>query len=213
MKAQAVKPAESEFGLRDARLGTLIRADFKHAHADYMASPTSFHRRVLVFTAISLVSAYTYSARKRFASTFRVPSTAVPLKDIPTLLAESAVLGDDGRVTSRPVFHRLHSDIRFTYGAWVRQLAVPGVDFNGRGWRALRATIAVRNRLTHPKLSRDMGITKVEVKRAMRGVLWFMSMDLAVTIRFADVLARDFPESETPLERARRKNLAGPRKS
>ena len=48
------------------------------------------------------------------------------------------------------------------------------LDVNSLGWRAFKASILVRDRVTHPKGASDLEVTKEEVESTLAAATWFL---------------------------------------
>ena len=88
------------------------------------------------------------------------------------LKAETYIVTDTGRIVSQPRYLSLVATIRLTTRLAQSLNPALSVDFGERGWSALKATIALRNRLTHPKHLDDLQITARDVSQAWASLLW-----------------------------------------
>jgi hypothetical protein len=88
------------------------------------------------------------------------------------LKAETYSVTDTGRIISQPRYLSLAATVRLTTRLAQSVNSEFEVDFGDRGWSALKATIALRNRLTHPKRLDDLEITSDDVSQAWTSLLW-----------------------------------------
>lgn len=82
---------------------------------------------------------------------------------------------DQGEAIERPAFVSIHKSVRFVFRfyAYVYNLEV-SPQFGDEGWQAFRETIAVRNRITHPKSVDEMTIADTEMARVDQAHDWFI---------------------------------------
>jgi len=105
------------------------------------------------------------------------------------------LVSESGKVTSQPRYLSLVATIRITTRLAQRIDKTVEVDFGSEGWSALKATIELRNRLTHPKSQSDLEISPEDVARAWTGSLWLTRLvveTLTATQRELERYAIDF---------------------
>ena len=115
------------------------------------------------------------------------------------LLAERKQIGSrDGRYLTRPFYVSLPTSISFVVK---RYAYVHSVDFDidnrDPGWVALLQAVNVRNRVTHPKCSRDLEVTDEEFQLLNQGASWLRRTLAAVFLEcekayreYADALSK-----------------------
>ncbi len=83
-------------------------------------------------------------------------------------------LNDKGEVVERPARLRLASNVRFAFRLLER--ATGGsfrIDPSSDWWSSLRRTIAVRDRLTHPRFPEDIDVSGEEIVTALKAKVGF----------------------------------------
>jgi hypothetical protein len=86
----------------------------------------------------------------------------------------SGQINDKGEVIERPSKLRLIDNVRFAFRILERANAGKfTVDLAAGWWGSLRNTIAVRDRLTHPRLPQDVDVSGDEIVTALRAKAGF----------------------------------------
>lgn len=97
-----------------------------------------------------------------------LPEEVILLREgVPELEAE-------GKVKTRSANLKFRPNLRFAFRTFAEILNASYVmNVGGRGWAALDSSVAVRNRLTHPKAPEDLNVTDDEISTAGEAHLWF----------------------------------------
>ena len=121
---------------------------------------------------------------------------AKPAGGYPKILArgEYELLSDtsydlkaNGEVKEQMKYLRLPENVRFTfrvigkYFGGTYDLAV-----GGKGWQAFLSAQAVRNRITHPKTSKEFEISDSEIEQCQQACSWFNNLVLSFFQAIAD---------------------------
>lgn len=78
-------------------------------------------------------------------------------------------LNDKGEIVERPARLRLMANIKFAFSLLERAHCLsPQFDASAEWWSCLQASIRVRDRLTHPRMPRDLHVSGEEIVRAIR---------------------------------------------
>lgn len=101
---------------------------------------------------------------------------------------EAALLRDEaydvtesGKPRAKPSFLPIQRNIRFTLAVFARAHGISlQPNCSGRGWQALRQAVETRNRITHPKASTDLSISRGEVELTTEAYTWFLDTMFAV---------------------------------
>ena len=109
----------------------------------------------------------------------RVPLTS---GEVAVLSDESYEVDEKGAVLARSArFVPLYRRVRLAFALTARTSGSDYVlDVSGRGWKAFRHAIEIRNRLMHPKSIDDLAVTDVEMKTILEAQLWFQHTTIAL---------------------------------
>jgi hypothetical protein len=128
-------------------------------------------RRLLVRSIFAFCEAVAY----RLKQLALVSPAAYKLTPAERALAaeEQYELDSSGESRARPAKLRFLSNLRFALRLLPK---IEGAGFtpdvSGRGWQPLQRTVAVRDRLAHPKVSADLQVTDDEARDALTGYAW-----------------------------------------
>lgn len=129
-------------------------------------------RRILVRSIAAFIEALTFSMKalaleSNNADALSGEERMVALERVPELT-------DAGTVESRPAKLRTLSNIRYGFNLLAKvDRAEFQLDVSGEGWSHLRATLAVRDRVAHPKTLEDLNVSDHEARRALCAFIWF----------------------------------------
>src|SRR6266850_1942165 len=137
--------------------------------ADY-----EYHARQLIRTILAYVEGVTFSVK--IWAVARCLDSGIEVSDHERHLAVEvdSELNDKGEVVERSARLRLASNVRFAFRLLER--ASGGrfhFDPSSDWWAALRSTIGVRDRLTHPRFPRDVDVSGAEVVAALKAKVGF----------------------------------------
>jgi hypothetical protein len=119
-----------------------------------------------------------------------VRSIADDLDELSPILAmaiaeNSYSVGENGKLVEQQRYIPMLSMIRLVTNLAKKLSPDLDADFSGHGWTDLKRTIAIRNRITHPKSITDLNITSDDTKTAWSGLIWLLehvALTLNVTI-------------------------------
>ena len=109
------------------------------------------------------------------------------------LLESSFSVGEDGRISEQKRFLSTVAMVRLITRIAAKCAPGNAPDFGVEGWTHLKQTIALRNRITHPKAETDMGISIDEIACAKSAFFWFADLVLGVMDRTTKTF-RDFAD-------------------
>lgn len=165
--------------------------------ADY-----EYHARQLIRAILAYVEGITFSVKIRAVA--QCLDSGIEVSDHERYLAGEidADLADSGEVVERPAKLRLASNIRFAFRL-VERATHGKFKFEASSsswWAALRQTIKVRDRLTHPRLPQDIDVSGEEIVAALEARVGFESTLLGVSLtnRCGRGGSRKRSESENP---------------
>ena len=108
-----------------------------------------------------------------------VRSIADDLDELSPMLAmaineNSYSVGENGKLIEQQRHIPMLSMIRLVTNLAKKLSSDLDADFSGDGWIDLKRTIAIRNRITHPKSITDLNITSDDTKTAWSGLIWLL---------------------------------------
>jgi hypothetical protein len=108
-----------------------------------------------------------------------VRSIAADLDKLPPILAmafaeTSYSVTEAGKLIEQQRFIPLQTMIRFATNIAKELTPELEIDFSGSGWADLKQTIAIRNRITHPKGISDLTVSSEDTKTAWSGLIWLL---------------------------------------
>jgi hypothetical protein len=149
--------------------------DLIEAKEVYKKSNSVFTRRAFVRGAFAYIEGTIWVA-KQACLYFHNESASSTLT-----MAERALLSDQsfdvsgaGLAQERPKYLKLQDNLRFTINMISRTFDLQvEIDTKEKYWLSFVDSIAVRNRLTHPKSLKDYQISVGEVKTCISFIHWF----------------------------------------
>lgn len=108
------------------------------------------------------------------------PQTRLTAEESMLLRDEEAFIDQNGRAQIRPRTQTFLARVRFVLELlrkYNTRSVVP--SFSDVGWRSLQNSVKVRDRLTHPKLARELDVSDDEIKELLQARDWVMSIELA----------------------------------
>jgi len=132
--------------------------------ADY-----EFHARQLIRSILAYIEGVTFSVKVSAAAKCLDRGIEISEHERYMAIEIDCDLNDKGKVVERPARIRLPGNIRFAFSLLERSERLdPEFSSSKEWWSALRSTIKVRNRLTHPQLPGDLDISGDEIVGALK---------------------------------------------
>jgi len=154
---------------------SVLVADIIDARSLVAAADSAVNRRHLVRATFAGVEGLAWHCREHVREIARQMGHLTPLADL-ALREQTYTVTDHGEVIEQVRYLALATSIRLM----VKQAAefVHGfeVDFGSIGWQRLRAAIAIRHRITHPKRIEDLTLSDSDIDTVGLGFDWFLSV-------------------------------------
>jgi hypothetical protein len=133
------------------------------------------HRREAVRTAFAAIEGVAWMYRQHVRRVADDIGRMTPFLDL-ALNERSYVITDQGDLIeqSRPV--PLTASVRFTSRVAGELSPSFCPDFGEAGWVKLKEAIRIRNRLMHPKQSRDLSVSIAEMRTTQSAFYWLMQL-------------------------------------
>lgn len=136
-------------------------------------------RRTLVRTAVSGAEGMSWIYRTHVLSIAKEFDLTTPMMEMAFAEASFSVT-DTGRIVEQARYVSLPASFRLITNVAKLCCDEVDVDFGCVEWAEFKRTIAIRNRLTHPKSHDDLLLSDNEVEAAKVGYFWLF--DMAITV-------------------------------
>lgn len=152
----------------------LLDSDLNFIRKHFDNDLNGFWARSFIKTSVSLFEAGIYLQKLELVR-YIAESKAIPDLGVQMLLEGNKYeLKSNGSVKKRRLESRLKDDIKFVFNqeCIIKNLELTR-DHQDPGWDALKLTINVRNRLTHPKELSDQTVKQTEIIKCNEALEWF----------------------------------------
>lgn len=150
------------------------RAEEIPALVSSQSIPPRLVNRLTVMLAISSMEGLAYQLKDRMADDADIISKLSDL--FPYFLAGSDTqtrIDDNGTLRSLPARHRSLPHILFSLRFAAFCLDLPLNPYTVAGWRYVKTTFAVRDRVIHPRKESDLDVSEGERNDALKAFLWY----------------------------------------
>lgn len=151
----------------------ILLNDVAGAMERHRFSDSQSTRRNLVRTIFAAIEGLAWSYRQHITST-AAEMDALSRDEEIALSETTHLISDTGKVTKQTRFTPLPSIIRLTTRIAVRLAPELDIKLDTSGWEKFRKAIAIRNRITHPKVKADLIIALEDVETCMKACFWLM---------------------------------------
>lgn len=157
----------------------LLLEDVSAAETRLAKADTQGHRRDMVRTLFAAIEGMSWVYREHVRSLLITLDLLTPSADM-ALRERSFTITERGDILEQQRFVTLPSIIRLTTRQ--AQLIAPecNIDVSQPGWQAFKATIDVRNRITHPKTITDLIVETIDLDQTRLGFFWLLGSMAAV---------------------------------
>jgi hypothetical protein len=137
------------------------------------ADDTQATRRDTIRTALAAIEGMVWIFREHVIDT--AESTYGLENDEKLILQERQLsVSEQGKITEQLRFLPLATTVRFIARIASRLNGVEHFNFGAAEWDGFRKAIGIRNRITHPKSSRDLHVSKADVQAVTDALFWFL---------------------------------------
>ena len=153
--------------------------DVQDAISRQESNDTLTNRRALIRALIAGVEGLAWMYREHvleIAETMEVLSEP----ERQALSESSFSVSEDGRISEQHRFLSTVAMVRLITRIAMKYAPGKQPDFGVEGWTNLKQTIALRNRITHPKAEMDLEISTDEIARAKSAFFWFADLVMGV---------------------------------
>jgi hypothetical protein len=158
------------------KLTDLLHQDYAFVGKKLDSDHNGFWSRTFIKTAVSLIEAELFIFKQEILSYCKENQVRLDPEVSLFLNNKKYEISSNGQVKERLLQVRLKDDLRFTYS---QIFSIKGhelcIGYEDGGWSKVIETIAVRNRLTHPKSIADITVSKQEEDDCKLAIKWFVS--------------------------------------
>jgi hypothetical protein len=168
-----IEVVEGERSRSSAFVALLIK-DVIAARERLNAASTQTARRDVVRTSLAAIEGMMWIAREHVRTALADLEQLTPVADL-ALRERTYAVSEQGQLTERTAGLPLLTAIRLVVSQAKIVSPAIAVEFSGAGWRDLRQSIEVRNRITHPKPDQDLGISDDDLAAVGSGLSWLVA--------------------------------------
>jgi len=152
----------------------VLSTDMDSVMAYVTANPTPFAHRTLIRTYFSLVEGLAFQLRQVTLATLEPHPDRLTAAELSLLREERYSLNKKGEPEASENFQRVLPNLLFTIRCYLKNHGASfEPDVSHHGWQALQHTVAVRNRVTHPKSVSDLTLTEEDLRRLIAASVWW----------------------------------------
>lgn len=163
--------------------------DVQDAIAKQEAIDTPTNRRSLVRTLIAAVEGLAWMYREHI---LEIAETMDVLgeEESRALSESSYFVAENGKISTQQRFISTTALIRLTTRIAAKCTSSDLPDFGVEGWESLKRTLALRNRITHPKIEADLSISTDDIAQAKSAFFWFADLVMGVMDQVTETFRR-----------------------
>jgi hypothetical protein len=160
IEAMVHDPDDIEIFRADAqRLLNAVIADCNECNRLNKGEDTPFSRRVAFRTIFSAIEALAHHARQQAALRHRLGHVVFREADLENLDPDAHIPFRDGVKAALNLLSQARNK--------------PPLDYGGKGWESLLASVRIRDRITHPKKAEDYEVSRKDLEVADLAWRWF----------------------------------------
>jgi len=133
------------------------------------------HRRETIRTMFAAIEGAAWVYREHIRSIAASVGVLTPTLDM-AFNEKTYSVAENGMLIEQTKFVPFLAMIRLTSRLLEEVNADAKLDFSQKGWENLKAAIAVRHRLTHPKCVDDLGVSPKEINNAIDSFFWLLDL-------------------------------------
>jgi len=162
---------------------TTLATDAQEAARRCRSQDTPVHRRELIRSLFAAAEGFAWHLK---GDVFNHTEARLTDHERAALREETYTVNDHGSIRIQTRFLPLISSLRLAVRIVQRYRPSYVVDFNDSGWQGLVSSVAVRNRLVHPKTIEELTVTDEEVAHATSGLDWLMKAQSSIAEAMRD---------------------------
>lgn len=135
---------------------------------------SQFWRKAIIRMLFSEIEATTYKLKQIALGLEELPWANFTWEEIAVLQEKSYRLTGDGKAQAVKPHLSMLPNFRFAAKMYARAAGSNNsIDLSGEGWQAMKNSVSVRDRITHPKQLEDLLITGEEMVALFQAAHWF----------------------------------------
>ena len=146
----------------------ILITDVIEARTLLSSADSSVNRRNLVRTTLAGVEGLAWYFREHVREVAGEMGQLTPLAAL-ALREQSYTVTDQGEISEQVRYLALATSIRLMIKQAQQIVPLFEVDISGTGWQQLRDAIAIRHRITHPKVADDLQISNSDLAAVNTG--------------------------------------------
>lgn len=166
--------ANSNTPSREIALVQILITDVLAARQRLDMSDTPTARRDAVRASLAAMEGMIWLAREHVREGLAHIDALTPTAEL-ALQEQAYLISEQGKLRLQSRGIPLDTAIRFVADQATLLNPRLEVDFSIQGWSDFKQSIAVRNRITHPKPERDMHVSDDELQRVASGLSWVVA--------------------------------------
>ena len=164
------------------------------------AEQSGVQRRTVVRAVFALIEGLTYLIKQTALEIDDVFERRLALPERMAIKEQVARIDDRGQVQVRTEYPTVVCNVRFAFNMLEKATGSEfELDVGTVGWEALKKSISVRDRITHPKQASDLEIAESEIASLKIANMWFLrSLTTAMLLALRGMAIMRFPDVTAP---------------
>jgi hypothetical protein len=151
----------------------VLSSDLDAALAYGRGNNSPYAQRALIRGHFALMEGLSYAMRQVTLASLQ-GSGVLSESEIVLLREERLTIDEQGRPRSNAQYLKFPESLLFSIGCYAKNHGATFVpDKSGPGWQALRNTVKVRDRITHPKSAASLDVLEGELTSFVEAASWW----------------------------------------
>lgn len=153
----------------------VLNHDVQQLILEYNESPSQIKRRGLIRAIFAYIEGNIFKIKEEIViEESHKQDPTLEIEEIILLKEKTPYINDRGKVKSTAKYNELSANIKFTLNCYAKSAQINhSLDLNGLEWKCIIESIAVRNRITHPKNASELEISEDELVKAFISYMYF----------------------------------------
>lgn len=160
---------------------TILDEDCKEHYEAIKINNGQTQRRAYVRSVFALIEGILHRTKVATAHIDRIFGT-IPTDELAVIEDTHLDINDKGNIAPKPFYPPFLENLKLTFSDFSKSTSSPfKLSIGGKGWRSLNEAVKVRNRLMHPKETKDLQVSDLEIKATRQAHKWFLVSYLLCT--------------------------------
>ena len=153
----------------------VLNRDVQQLILEYNESPSQIKRRGLIRAIFAYIEGNIFKIKEEIViKECHKRKPILDIEEIILLKEKSLYIDNKGKVKSSAKYSELSANIRFTLNCYAKSMQINHVlNLNRLEWKCIIESIAVRNRITHPKNASELEVSENELVKAFISYMYF----------------------------------------